>query len=143
MPPPALDDDHRFFERVEDLAVEQLVAQLRVEALDVAVLPRIAWLDVGRLRPDRRDPALHRPGHELGSVVRADVPGHAAQDEQVREHVDDVGRLELAAHPDREAFPGELVDHVQHAELASVVRARLDEVVGPDMVRPLRPQPHA
>jgi hypothetical protein len=28
----------------------------------------------------------------------------AAQDEQVREHVEDVGRAQLAAHPDRQAL---------------------------------------
>ena len=37
---PALDQDLRLQQRVEDFAVEQLVAQLAVEALAVAVLPR-------------------------------------------------------------------------------------------------------
>ena len=40
--PPALDDDLGFPQRVEDLAVEQLVAQSRIEALDEAVLPGAA-----------------------------------------------------------------------------------------------------
>jgi hypothetical protein len=34
----SLDDDSGLSERVEDFAVEQLVAKARVEALDVAVL---------------------------------------------------------------------------------------------------------
>ncbi len=59
---------------------------------------------------------------------------HAAQDEQVREHVDDVDRAKFPVHPDRQALAGELVDDVEHAVLASVVRAVLDEVVGPDVV---------
>jgi hypothetical protein len=33
------DDDLSFSEGIEDLAIEQLVTQARVEALDVAVLP--------------------------------------------------------------------------------------------------------
>ena len=37
---PALDDDLRLAHGVEDLAIEQLVAQARVEAFDKAVLPR-------------------------------------------------------------------------------------------------------
>src|SRR4051812_33130581 len=37
----------------------------------------------------------------------------------------------------------EPVDDVEHAVLPSVVGAVLDEVVGPDMVRVLRPQPQA
>jgi hypothetical protein len=40
--PPAFERDTRLLERVEDLAVEQLVAQPGIEALDEAVLPRTA-----------------------------------------------------------------------------------------------------
>ena len=40
--PPARDDDLGLAESVEDFAVEQLVAQASVEALDVAVLPGAA-----------------------------------------------------------------------------------------------------
>ena len=36
---PAFDDDLRFTQRVEDLAIEQFVAQARVETLDEAVFP--------------------------------------------------------------------------------------------------------
>jgi len=50
--PPALDDDLGLAESVEDFAVEQLVAQASVEALDVAVLPGAAPLDVGGLGTD-------------------------------------------------------------------------------------------
>jgi hypothetical protein len=35
------------------------------------------------------------------------------------------------------------VDHRQDGELATVMGAVLDEVVGPDVARPLRPQPDA
>jgi hypothetical protein len=44
MAPPALDDDLGFAKRVEDFAVEQLVAQASIEALDVAILPWTAPL---------------------------------------------------------------------------------------------------
>jgi len=71
------------------------------------------------------------------------MAGHAAQDEQVREHVDDVGPLQLAADPDREALVGELVHHVEHPDLSPIMGAVLDEVVGPDVVAVLRPKPDA
>ena len=71
------------------------------------------------------------------------MAGDAAQDEQVRERVDDVHRVQLPVHPHRQAFPGELVDDVEQAELASVVSALLDEVMGPDMVRVFRQQTDA
>jgi hypothetical protein len=81
--PPALDDDSGLSERVEDFAVEQLVAKARVEALDVTVLPRTAPLDVSGVGADRSDPFLHGLGHELRSVVGADVSGNAMLDEEV------------------------------------------------------------
>ena len=71
------------------------------------------------------------------------MPGHAAQDEQVREHANDVDRIQLAVHPDGQALPGELVDDVEQAELAPVMGALLDKVVGPDVVGALGAQPDA
>jgi hypothetical protein len=38
---------------------------------------------------------------------------------------------------------GEIVEHVEHPILASIVGAVLDKVVGPDMIAVLRPQPNA
>src|SRR5437763_12267809 len=62
---PALDDDLCFALGVEELAIEQFVAQACVEALDKAVFPRAAGSDVGGLRSDRTDPLLHGFGDEL------------------------------------------------------------------------------
>src|SRR3989440_1063320 len=140
---PALDDDLGLAQTVEDLAVEQLIAKAGVEALDVAVLPRTASLDVSGLGADSCDPFLHGLGDELRSVVGADVTGDAAQDEEVGQNVDHIDRLELAGDTDRQAFMGELVEHVEHAVLASVMSTVLDEVVGPDMIALLRSQPNA
>src|ERR1044072_917303 len=131
VPSPALDDDLRLAQRVEDLAIEQLVAQPGIERLHVPVLPRRAGFDIGGLGAEGRDPGPHRPGHELWSGVGADVPRYPAQDEQVREHVDNVGSLELARHPDGEALVGEFVDDVEHAIFPAIVGAVLDKVVGP------------
>ena len=65
VPPPALDDDLGFAQRVEALAVEELVAQASIEALDVAVLPGTPSLDIGGPGTDGRDPFLHGLGREL------------------------------------------------------------------------------
>src|SRR6187402_1800935 len=109
---PPFDDNPGLLQRVEDLAVEQLVAKLRVEALAIAVLPGTAGHDVGRAGPDSGNPLAHRLCNELRAVVGTNVAGHAAQDEQVRERVDHVDGFQLATDPDRQAFPGELVDDV-------------------------------
>src|ERR671913_1579939 len=143
VPAPCLDDDLGLLERIEDLAVEQLVAELRVKALDEAVLPWAAWGDIDGLCAYSRDPALDCLAGELGPIVGPYVARHAAQDEEIGQHVDHVGPLELAGDPDRQAFARELVDDVEHPDLASVMGAGLHEVVGPNVVGVLRPQTDA
>ena len=68
---------------------------------------------------------------------------HTAQDEEIGEDIDHVRGLELAGDPDRQALVRELVDEVEHAVRPSVMGAILDEVVGPDVVRALGPEPDA
>ena len=69
MAPPAFYDDLGLAQRVEDFAIEQFVAQARVEAFDVAVLLRAAWCDVGGLCTNRCDPLLYCLGDELRPIV--------------------------------------------------------------------------
>ena len=83
---------------------------------------------------------LHRLGHGLGPSVGADMRGHAAQDGQ---DVDHVGGPGLARHADRQRLAGEPVHHAEHAELAAVPGAVLDEVAGPHVVGPLGARPDA
>ena len=75
MAPPAFDDDLRFAQGVEDLAIEQFVAKAGIKALDVAVLPRTAGFDVGGLGTNRGDPLLHGFGDKLWSIVGSDMAG--------------------------------------------------------------------
>ena len=81
MAPPAFDDDLSFLEGVEDLAIEQLITQASVEALDVSVLPRTAPLDIGSLGADSGDPTLDGL---VRSIIRPDMTRDAPQDEEVR-----------------------------------------------------------
>ena len=141
--PPLLDHHACFGQRVEDLAVQQLVPELRIEALAVAVLPGATRFDERRLRAHGVDPVPNGLCDELRPVVRPNMAGHASQDEQVGQDVDHGGRIQLPVDPDRQALPGELVDHVEHTELPPVVRPALDEVVGPDVVRALGPKTDA
>jgi len=50
--PPALYQDLGLLQGVEDLAVEQFIPQLAIEALVVPVLPGTAWFNVERLDPN-------------------------------------------------------------------------------------------
>ena len=67
--PPGFDHDLRFFQGVEDFAVEQFVAQLAVEAFAVTILPRTSWLDVGSLRANGGDPLAQSNSNKLRAVV--------------------------------------------------------------------------
>ena len=62
------------------------------------------------------------------------MAGNAAQDKEIGQHVDDVGGLQLAVHPDCQGLMGELVDDIEHAVFPRIVGAVLNEIVGPDMV---------
>src|ERR1022692_1649624 len=141
--PPTFDDDLGLAQRVEDFAIEQFIAQARVEAFDVAVFPWTAWRDIGGLCADRCDPLLHSLGHELRSVVGPDVARNATQNEQIGQHINHIDGLELSGDPDRQAFMGELVDHVEPSIFPSIVGAVLDQVVGPDVIAVLGTQPDA
>jgi hypothetical protein len=46
-------------------------------------------------------------------------------------------------HPDRQVLVRELVEHIEHAELPAIMRAILDEVVGPHVIAMLRAQADA
>ena len=68
---------------------------------------------------------------------------HTAKAERMRENIDHVERLQLAGYTDCHALPSKFVDDVQHPVLATIVRAVLDEVVGPDVIGPPRSEAHA
>ena len=71
------------------------------------------------------------------------MAGHAAQDEEIGQHIDHIDGLELAGHPDCQAFMGELVDDVEYPVFPTIVGAVLDKVVGPDVIAVLGSQPDA
>jgi hypothetical protein len=59
------------------------------------------------------------------------------------QHIDHLVAVDPAPHMDRQAFPRVLVNQVQEAHRPAVVREGAHEIVRPDVIRPLRPQPHA
>ena len=141
--PPLFDDDLCLFLGVEDFAVKQFVPKTGIEAFTVSVLPWGAWYDVGGLSAYSFDPFLNGLGNELRAVVRSDEGWNATQDEQVRQHVYDVCRVELAVYPDCQTFTAMLVQNVQCPEDFSIVGSVMDKIIGPDVVAALWPQPHA
>ena len=67
--PPLFDQDLRLTQAVEDLAVEQFIAEPGVEALAVSVFPRGPRLDVSSLGADGLDPLLDSLSNKFRAVV--------------------------------------------------------------------------
>jgi hypothetical protein len=71
------------------------------------------------------------------------MPRNSTQDEEIGQNIDHVDGLQLARHSDRQALMRELVEDIEHAILPPIMRAMLDEVVGPHVIAMLRPQADA
>ena len=113
-----------------------------VEALGVAVLPRAARLDVQRLHARSRQELADRSGDELRAVVAADVLRHAADGEQLDQHVDHVLGRDPPIDLQRQALPRVLIHDRQPLQRATVGRPIEHEVPGPDVVLVLGRTPH-
>lgn len=118
-------------EGVEELAVEELVAELVVEALDVGVLPRGAGRDVERADVLGHEPVADGVGDELRAVVAAQVPGGAALGHDLGDDRDDVLGSEAPGGPQGEALAGVLVDHREDLEAGPRARLVVHEVAAP------------
>ena len=134
MPAPGFDDDLGLAAGSEPLDAKTFVAELAVEGLVGAVLPRFAGVDVGSLDLRVGKPIEDGIAHELRAIVRAQIHRSAMHAHQPRQHVDNPRRADAASHVDRKAFMGELVDHRQALELLPVGAGIEHKVVGPDMV---------
>jgi hypothetical protein len=91
---PALGQHAKLFDRVEDLRVEELVPEFRVERFAVAVLPRRAWFDVQGLRARTGEPFPQVLGHELRTVVQAQMLRYDLRYHDIGQRRDHYGELQ-------------------------------------------------
>ena len=140
---PGFDEDFCLVQGVEELALEQLVAKLAVEALVVAVLPGTSGLDEERLDSHASQPSTHGPRCELRAVVGPDVLRDAAPHEKFGKAAEHGFRVQPPGDVDGEAFPAVLVDDRQHPKGTAIVGTRHHEVVSPDVVLSLGAKPNA
>lgn len=113
-----------------------------VEAFAIAVFPVRAGFDVESPGSCFCQPLAQLLGNELRAVIRTNVFRDAVLDHGLGKHVDDLVAVDPAAHIDRQALPRVLVDQVQKAHNSSVMGESAHEIVCPDVMRPLWPQPH-
>jgi len=121
MAPPCFDQHLRLAQRRKDLAVEQLVAKLRVEALAVAVRPKKAWLDEECFHADAATPFAHGDDRELRAIVGTNVLPLSVRHEQIGETqigetMEHVVGSEAPGNVDRQESARGLFEHDQHAE---------------------------
>src|SRR5690606_20208005 len=129
VPSPLADHLASLRQRGEPVLVEALVAELAVEALDVAVLHRAARLDqqvfdAVALRPGDKDPA-----GELRTVVGANRPGIAPETGGLVQHAHDIGAADAVIDGDVDGLVREVVGHGQALETAAAGQRVTDEVV--------------
>ncbi len=141
--PPTIDQDLGFTQRVEDLAVEQLVSEFAVEALDVPVLPWTPGLDVQRGHAHFAQPVPHHIGGELRSIIRANIFRYAPRGHQPGQSLKHIIAAEIPRHINRKTLPRVLIDHREHPKAPTVMCPGMDKVVTPDMVLVLGSQPDA
>ena len=93
----------------EQRLVEKLVAHAAVEALDVAVLHRLARCDVVPLHADLSAPCQHRVAGEFGAIITDDHAGLAAPGDQLGQLANDPTPRDRGIRHRREAFPGHVI----------------------------------
>ena len=142
LPPPVLDNDLGLLQRKEQFPIQQLISELAVEALVVAVLPRAAGFDKERFYPNMCKPLPHGRGCKLGSVIGPDMIWNAVLDEQIRQTIEYIITGDAPLDQQRQALPAVLVNQRQNLQRTPVVRAFADKIIGPHMIAMSRPQPN-
>ena len=85
---PLLQDERGFQQRVEDLSVQALIAQLIMEAFDIGLFPGGSGLDISASDPLVHEPGLNGLGNELWSIITAQVLGRAITLDRCLQHRD-------------------------------------------------------
>jgi hypothetical protein len=130
--PPVVEEELGFEEGVEGLEVEEFVAEVAVEGLDLGVLPGGAGLDVGDGGGVEAAPVFECFGGQFGPVVAADEGGSVASlFDHSLERVDGVVGGDPAGRRGGEGFPGVLVRDREDLDRPPVSRAIDEEVECP------------
>ena len=132
---PAGEHDPGLGERVELLAVKELLTEGGVERFDEAVLPGRAGVDVQGLDAAQGEAVADGPGDELRTVVRPDVLGGAVLADGLRQRAHHVLGVDAAGHVVAHALLRELVDERQDTEGPAHGRDVRQEVPRPHAAR--------
>lgn len=119
---------------LEPVLIEALVAELAVEALDVAVLHGTPWLDENVADMVLLGPGDEGPAGELRAVIGSDRGRVAPESRCLVQQPGDVQTADAVVHCNLHAFVAEVVGHGQALDAPPVGQAVADEVHAPHLV---------
>lgn len=131
---PVLDDLSGFLHAGELLARKTFVSQATVEAFDVTVLPRAAWLDVGSPDINLRKEIANTARDELWPVVATNELWNAADRQQVREQFNELITCKPPTYFHGQTLSCVFIDDDKDLQRATVCRAVENEIDRPNMV---------
>ena len=87
VPTPSLDDDAGFTARSEPLQVQALVPEAPVKRFVGSVLPRLAWVDMGRVHVALVEPFEDRRADKFRTIVRSQMGRRSVRTHQLSQNV--------------------------------------------------------
>lgn len=132
--PPALGQLSHLEDVREAMQVEQFVADLAVERFDVRVLRWLAGLDEMQVNAALCSPTQHRMARKFGTVIKANRFGQPSLEGQSFEYANDVRAAKGVRNLQRQAFPCEIIAHVERAKCSARCESIVHEVNRPAFV---------
>ena len=122
----------------KDVPVETFIAKPADQAFRNGILHRLARCNVVPADAAILLPAQYRTRRQLSAIITHNEHWRAARLDDALELSDHATSTQRNVYHERQAFAGEVINHDQHAETASISQYVGDEVQAPALVRPLR-----
>ncbi len=131
---PACDFASRIGQTREPVLVETFVPEAAVEALNVGILRRTAWLNQHVFDLVHLCPCQKGSGRKLGAVVGSDGPWVAAELRRLVKQTCDVARTHAKVHRDLHALATEIIDHRQAFDPSPCGQTVAHEIHAPGLI---------
>lgn len=130
-----------FLKGSKDFPTQKLIPHLPVKGFDVTILSWTTRFNKERLYSQPSQPFPYGFGGKLGTIVRTDMLRDAAQNEQFKKLIYHILRPDPVINLRAQILPGVFIDDVQYFKGPAIGRTVYHEVIAPDVVLMLRPEP--
>ena len=107
----------------------------------VAILPGKSRPNVQCFRSSVPEHLAQISGSELSTAVGSNVLRYSVLNHSVGQHIDYIPAVLSAPRANRQALSRKLINRILHTHRPSIMRKDADEIVGPDVIGSLRPEP--